>query len=72
MPWCGYWATGGFALWWLLPLIGIALMGVMFFVCSRRFACMGGRRRICGGVARWERDVEGSKQDAREPSGNPS
>jgi hypothetical protein len=39
MPWCGYWATGGFALWWILPLIGIALMGVMFFVCSRRFAC---------------------------------
>lgn len=40
MPWCGFWgATGAF--WWVLPLIALVVMGVMFFVCFRRFGCFG-------------------------------
>ncbi len=48
MPWCGFWGATG-SLWWVLPLIGLVLMGVMFFVCFRGFGCvrrMGGCR--CG------------------------
>ncbi len=40
MPWCGFWgATSAF--WWVLPLIGLVLMGVMFVVCFRGFGCFG-------------------------------
>ncbi len=47
MPWCGSWGTAGSAFWWVLPLIGLAFMALMFFVCFRGFGfgCMGRRRR---------------------------
>lgn len=67
MPWCGYWGTGGIALWWVLPLIGLVLMGVMSFICFRRFgiACMGGRRRRSGELSGLQREVEALKDEIR-------
>jgi hypothetical protein len=72
MPWCGYWGTGAGGLWWLLPLIGLAFMAVMLFVCSRGFGCMGRRRRTSGELSELQREVEGSKEDARELRREPS
>ncbi len=45
MLWCGSWGTAGGGLWWLLPLIGLVLMGVMLFVCFRGFTGIGRRQR---------------------------
>ncbi len=36
-------AAGGY--WWIAPLVGLAFMALMAFVCFRGFGCMGGRRR---------------------------
>jgi hypothetical protein len=65
MPWCGYWGTAGSAFWWVLPLIGIVVMGAMFFVCTRGFGCMSGRRRTSGELSDLQRDVESLKEDVR-------
>ncbi len=65
MPWCGYWGTGASAFWWVLPLIGLVVMGLMFVVCSGGFACMGGRRRTSGELGNLQRDVESLKEDVR-------
>ncbi len=50
MPWCT-WGTAGSCYWWLMPLIGLVLMGVMFFVCFRGLCCCMGRRRRTSGEA---------------------
>ncbi|BDG05670.1 hypothetical protein [Anaeromyxobacter oryzae] len=71
MPWCGYWGTTA-AYWWILPLIGFVLMGIMFFVCFRGFGCMGGRRRTSGDVSGLQREVETLKDDVRKLMRNPS
>jgi hypothetical protein len=65
MPWCGYWGTAGGGFWWLLPLAGLVLMGLMFFVCFRGFGCMGARRRPSGELSDLQREVESLKEDVR-------
>lgn len=65
MPWCGYWGTSGSSYGWVLPLIGLAVLGVMFYVCSRRFGCMGGRQRSHAELSRLQRDVETLKEEVR-------
>jgi len=68
MPWCGTWGTAGSGFWWVLPLIGLVVMGVMFFVCFRGFGgfgCMGGRRRTSGELSDLQREVESLKEDVR-------
>ncbi len=72
MPWCGYWGTTGIAYAWILPLIGLVLMGVMFFVCSRGFGCMGRRRHSSGDVSGLQREVESLKEDVRKLLRNPN
>ncbi len=72
MPWCGFWGTTGAAYWWILPLIGLVLMGVMFFVCFRGFGCMGGRRRTPGELSGFQRDLETLKDDVRKLRRDPS
>jgi hypothetical protein len=71
MPWCGVWATSGAGWWWILPLVGIVVMGAMFFLCFRRAGCMGGRTRGSGEVAGLQREVEELKQEVRKLTGNP-
>lgn len=68
MPWCGYWGTGA-AYWWILPLFGLVLMGVMFFACFRGAGCLRGR----GPRARsdLEREVAGLKEELRKLGGRP-
>ncbi len=58
--------------WWILPLIGLVFMGVMLFVCSRGFGCMGGRRRTSGDLSGVQRDLESLKEDVRKLHGKPS
>lgn len=74
MPWCGFWgATGSF--WWVLPLIGLVLMGVMFFVCFHGFdgcGCMGARRRSSGESSDLRREVDGLEEDVRKLMRQPS
>ncbi len=65
MPWCGYWGTTGSPYWWVLPLIGLAVLGVMFFACSRRFGCMGGRWRSSAEPSDLQREVETLKEEVR-------
>ena len=65
MPWCGFWGTTGFACWWILPLIGLVSIGLMVFVCFRRFGCMGGRRRTSGDSSGLERDLENPTDEVR-------
>ncbi len=65
MPLCGYWGTAAGAFWWVLPLIGLVVMGAMFFVCSRGFGCMGIRRRTSGELSNLQREVETLKEDVR-------
>jgi hypothetical protein len=66
MPWCGSWgvAVGGF--WWLFPLLGLAFMGVMMFLCFRGFGfgCMG-RRPRSGELSELQREVASLKEDVR-------
>lgn len=65
MPWCGYWGTpvGGF--WWLMPLFGLAFMGVMAFLCFRGMGCMAGRRRPGGEVSDLQREVVSLREEVR-------
>ncbi len=72
MPWCGYWATSGSAYWWVLPLIGLAFLGVMLFACSRRFGCMRGRRRSSSGPSELQREVEALKEEVRKLARHPN
>ncbi len=65
MPWCGYWGLDGFAYWWILPLIGLVVTGLMFFICSRGFGCMGRRRWTSGELSDVQREVEGLKEGVR-------
>ncbi len=66
MPWCGYAGTGG-ALWWVLPLIGLVIMGVMVFACLRGFGrCMGARRRTPGELSQLQHEIERLKEDVHE------
>lgn len=65
MPWCGYWGTSGTSYWWVLPLIGLAVFGVMVFICSRRSGCMGGRRGPLAGLSDLQREVETLKEEVR-------
>ena len=72
MPWCGYWGIAGSALWWILPLIGLVFMGVMLFMCSRGFGCMGGRLRTSGEFSNLQREVETLKEDVRRLARQPN
>ncbi len=72
MPWCGFWGTTGAAYWWILPLIGLVIMSVMFFVCFRGFGCTGGRRRTPGELSGFQRDLETLKEDVRKLRRDPS
>ena len=72
MPWCGYLLTSGGGFWWLLPLAGLVVMGLMVFFCFRGFGCMGGRRRTSGELSDLQRQVESSKQDVRKLQPRPS
>jgi hypothetical protein len=60
MPWCGFLGT---AYWWVLPLIGLVFLGVMLFVCSRGFGCMGGWRR--GRMAFSEESARNERDEVR-------
>jgi hypothetical protein len=51
--------------WWILPLIGLVFMGIMFFVCSRGFGCLGRHRRTSGEFSNLHREVETLKEDVR-------
>jgi hypothetical protein len=70
MPfWCGYW--GG--LWWVFPLLGLVVMGVMVFACAGGFGCMG--RRAGGApadVAELRREIQALKEDVRNLVRSPS
>ncbi len=57
MPWCFGVLAGAY--WWILPLIALAVMALVFFVCFRRF---GGLRR-CGCLP-GSGDVPASGSDA--------
>ncbi len=72
MPWCGFWGTTGAAYWWILPLIGLVLMGVMFFVCFRGSGCMRGWQRTSGDLPGLQRDLESLKDDVRKLRRDPS
>ena len=72
MPWCGYWGASGGGFWWLLPLIGLVLMGVMLFVCFRGFGCMGRRRGTSGELSDLRREFESLKEDARKLARQPN
>ena len=72
MPWCGYFGTSGGGFWWLLPLAGLVVMGLMVFFCFRGFGCMGGRRRTSGELSDLQRQVESLKQDVRKLQPRPS
>lgn len=72
MPWCGFWGVNGAAYWWVLPLIGLVVMGAMLLVCFRGFGCMGGRRRGPGDGPDLRREVESLKEDVRKLQRNPS
>ena len=72
MPWCGYWGASVGSFWWLLPLIGLVLMGVMFFVCFRGIACKGKRRDTSGELSDLRREVESLKEDARKLARQPN
>jgi hypothetical protein len=72
MPPCGFWGIAATAYWWVLPLIGLVLMGVMFFVCFRGFGCAGGRRRRFGDDPGLRREVDSLKEDVRKLLRNPS
>jgi uncharacterized membrane protein len=63
MPfWCGGWGTGS-GLWWIFPLIGLAVMVAMAFVCVRGAGCFG--RRAGGDVGELRREVSELKEDVR-------
>ncbi len=71
MPWCAAWgAAGGF--WWVLPIVGLVLMGLMFLVCFRGSACGCGGWRRRGAPPDLEREVEALKEDVRKLSRQPS
>lgn len=74
MPfWCGVWTTGGAGSWWIFPLLGLAIMAVMAFACSRVSGCMGGRAgRGRDDVAQLRRDLQELKEDVRKIVQNPS
>ncbi len=72
MPWCGFWGTTGGSYWWVLPLIGLVCMGVMFFVCFRRFGWMGRGWRGSGEPPELRHDVESLKEDVRKLQRRPS
>lgn len=65
MPWCGYWGASSAAYSWVLPLVGLAFLGLVFFVCSRRRGCTGGRRRPSAGASDLQREVEALKEEVR-------
>ena len=71
MPWCGLGETTS-GLWWLMPLLGIAFMTVMLFVCFRGFGCMPWRRHRSSELADLQRDVQGLKEDVRKLLHQPS
>jgi hypothetical protein len=65
MPWCGYWGApvGGF--WWLMPLFGLAFMGIMAFLCFRGMGWMAARRRSGGEVSDLQREVTSLREEVR-------
>ncbi len=71
MPWCGYWGAplGGF--WWLMPLFGPLVMGLMFFFCFRSFGgwmrrgWMHGPRPSDGELADLRREVASLRDELR-------
>lgn len=65
MPWCGYWGAAASGLWWLMPLFGLACMGLMFFLCFRGFGWMAGRRPSSGRLSDLEREVASLKDEVR-------
>ena len=72
MPCLGTWGTVGSGFWWVMPLVGLVLMGVMFFVCFRGFGCMGRRRPTSGELSDLRGDVESLKEDVRKLQRQPS
>lgn len=72
MPfWCGYWGSP----WWIFPLLGLVVMGVMVFACVRGgLGCMGRRdaERAPGHVAELRREIEALKEEVRKLVRNPS
>jgi len=69
MPfWCGYWGSS----WWVFPLLGLVVMGVVVFACVRGFGCMGRRaERAPGDVAELRRELQELKEDVRKLVRNP-
>ncbi len=65
MPWCGYLGTFGSVFWWVPPLMLFVLMGLMFFVCSRGFGCMG-RRRTTYGFSDVQQRIQELQDDVQE------
>ncbi len=66
MPWCGFWGAAGSAFRWVAPLIVLVLMGVMLFVCSRRFGCTGRRRLIGGGFSDVQRKIQELQEEVQD------
>ncbi len=73
MPLCGFWGATGTMFWWVLPLIGLVVMGILCFVCFRSFGCgcMGARRRSSAELADPHRDVQ-RKDDVRKTVQQPN
>lgn len=77
MPfWCGYWGS----FWWVFPLIGLVMMGVMIFACVRGAGCMGwwaARRGVerQGGAAdeftALRREVQALREEVSRSARNP-
>ena len=72
MPWCGSWGTAAGGLWWPLPLIGLVLMGVMFFVCFRGCTRVGRRQLTSGELSDLRQEVESLKEDVRKLARQPN
>lgn len=74
MPLCGFWGATGISLWWVLPLIGLVVMGIMFFVCFRRVGCgcMGGHRRSSGELSDLHHEEASLKDEVRKMVRQPS
>lgn len=70
MPLCGFWGATVSSFWWVLPLIGLVVMAIMFFVCFRGMGCgcMGERRRSSGELSDLHLEVESMKDAIRRMS----
>ncbi len=65
MPWCAYWGAPIAGFWWVMPLIGLLLMGLMFFFCSRCMSRMARGRRSVPAASDLQRELESLRDEVR-------